>query len=576
MMTKKSFLKAATPLALAVSMAASSTTWAEAKYDVASLEFPHVENELLVVYKDSSNIAGAMSSLYGLGAVDAAVISKFKNNADSVFSRTVQVEFPGDLAKVMEIIAQDPSVAYVEPNYIVSIDSAPNDTYFDELWGLHNTGQTGGTDDADIDAIEAWEIETGEKSVVVGVLDTGVAYNHKDLRPTRWVNTGEIKNNGIDDDGNGYIDDKYGINCITDSGNPYDDQGHGTHVAGTIAAAMNNSKGIAGVAPGVSIMALKFLSAEGSGSTADAAQCLEYAIEMGATLTNNSWGGGAPSLTMRDAIVEANVAGQLFVAAAGNDGTDNDVIPHFPSNYGVENVLSVANTTHTDELAPSSNFGISSVDIAAPGSNILSTVPYSTVARAKVINKDGPDVIYDGLRAAESAEGKAQKRLKDGGLCTSEDPSFSDKIVVCQRGEISFLDKVMNVQNSGGRAVVIYNNVEGPLNATLGEDNESTIPTITLTQEEGAALVAEEGKVGKVVAKFNSKGLGYDSYTGTSMASPHVAGGAALLLSVDPTLTPVQLKNILMNTADTPAALDGKVASNGRMNVRAALDSLSE
>ena len=170
----------------------------------------------------------------------------------------------------MKTIAALRNVAWVEPNFIVYADSILTDPMFDELWGMNNTGQTGGTADADIDAPEAWDFETGDSSVVVGIIDTGIAYDHPDLAVNMWTNTGEIAGNGVDDDGNGYIDDVYGINCIDGSGDPYDDNGHGTHVAGTVAAVMDNGEGVVGVAPGVSLMGLKFLSAEGSGSSDDA------------------------------------------------------------------------------------------------------------------------------------------------------------------------------------------------------------------------------------------------------------------------------------------------------------------
>ena len=195
---------------------------------------------------------------------------------------------------------------------------------------MHNTGQNGGTPDADIDAPEAWDIGTGSTDVVVAVIDTGVDYTHPDLAANMWVNPGEIPDNGIDDDGNGYDDDVYGYDFCNYDGDPFDDHYHGTHCAGTIGAIGNNSEGVAGVNWRVKIMALKFLDATGSGWTDDAINCVEYSIQMGAKLSSNSWGGGGFDQALKDAIDAAGQAGMLFVAAAGNGGSDNDISRHIP------------------------------------------------------------------------------------------------------------------------------------------------------------------------------------------------------------------------------------------------------
>ena len=284
------------------------------------------------------------------------------------------------IEQVIAILGESNGVEYAEPNYLLSANFIPNDTEFDQLWGLDNTGQTGGTADADIDAPEAWDLTTGNGQVV-GVIDSGVDYTHPDLINNMWINPGEIAGNGIDDDGNGYIDDVHGYDFVNNDGDPMDDHSHGTHVAGTIAAEGDNTLGVIGVAPNTQIMALKFLDAQGFGSTFDAIQAIEYATMMkqdygvNINLTNNSWGGGGFSQALYDAIAAAGAAGQLFVAAAGNDGFDTDSTPHYPSNYDLDNIISVAATDHNDQLAGFSNFGATSVDLGAPGVNILSTVP---------------------------------------------------------------------------------------------------------------------------------------------------------------------------------------------------------
>ncbi|MEB3357297.1 MAG: S8 family peptidase [Synechococcales bacterium] len=267
------------------------------------------------------------------------------------------------------------TVDYLQPNYTLSVQTTPfQDPGLPKLWGLDNQGQQGGNPDADIDAPEAWEISTGA-GVVVAVIDSGVDYTHPDLAANLWVNPGEIANNGIDDDGNGYVDDVHGYDFANNDGDPMDDNGHGTHVAGTIAAVGNNNQGIVGVAPNAQIMALKFLAADGSGSTFDAIQAVEYAVLMGADITNNSWGGGAFSRALSDAIATAGNAGQLFVAAAGNSQNNNDAFLSFPASYSLDAVISVAASTRQDRLAAFSNFGQMTVDLAAPGDGIYSTLP---------------------------------------------------------------------------------------------------------------------------------------------------------------------------------------------------------
>jgi subtilisin family serine protease len=267
-------------------------------------------------------------------------------------------------------------IVYAEPDYEVTVDSTiPNDSLFNELWGMHNTGQSGGTVDADIDAPEAWDISTGSSDIIVAVIDTGIDYTHPDLTANMWVNAGEIPGNGQDDDGNGYIDDVYGYDFVNNDGNPMDDHYHGTHCAGTIGAVGNNSQGVAGVCWNVRIMAVKFLNSAGSGSTSNAILSVQYSTLMGANLSSNSWGGGGYSQGLKDAIDAAGAAGMLFVAAAGNDSGNNDTSPHYPSSYDSESLIAVMATDRYDSRSSFSNYGPTTVDLGAPGSEILSCKP---------------------------------------------------------------------------------------------------------------------------------------------------------------------------------------------------------
>lgn len=264
----------------------------------------------------------------------------------------------------------------VEPDYVVYASAVPTDAAFSDgrLWGLRNTGQSGGVTGADVGAVPAWDVTTGANSVIVGVIDTGIRYTHQDLVGNMWRNPGEVAGNGLDDDHNGYIDDVFGINALNGSGNPFDDNNHGTHVAGTIGATANGGGPHVGVAWNVKLMALKFLAANGSGATSGAIACIDYAISKGARILNNSWGGGGYSAALAAAIERARQANVLFVAAAGNEARDTDAVANYPSNYDFPNVISVAALDRRDALAGFSNYGRRTVDLGAPGVDIFSSV----------------------------------------------------------------------------------------------------------------------------------------------------------------------------------------------------------
>jgi len=277
-------------------------------------------------------------------------------------------------------LASRPDVEYVEPNFIVHASATPDDPLFSRLWALHNTGQLGGTSTVypDIGALAAWDITTGDPSVVIAVIDTGTDYTHPDLAVNIWVNQVECNNNGLDNDGDGYVNDCHGINAITHTGDPMDDYFHGTHVAGTIGAVGNNAVGVTGVNWHVTLLPCKFLDSTGTGTTADAITCFDYIAlkkDHGVNIiaSNNSWGGGAYSQALADAIVAQRTRGILVVAAAGNDSFDNDQLPTYPCSYDLSNVICVA--AAVDSVLIFSNWGTGTVHLAAPGLGILSTVP---------------------------------------------------------------------------------------------------------------------------------------------------------------------------------------------------------
>lgn len=297
--------------------------------------------------------------------------------------RASVVDLPADLPVEAAVrrYESSPDVEYAEPDFLLyPAETTPNDPGYGTLYGLNNTGQTGGTPDADIDAPEAWDETTGSSTTAVAVIDTGVDITHADLNENLWTNPGEFPADGIDNDLNGYVDDLHGWDFWNNDATVYDagdGDEHGTHVAGTIAAEGNNGTGVTGVIWEAQIMPLKFIGPD-YGSISGAVKSIDYAVAEGAKISNNSWGCGGSdcySKTLKAAIDRADSAGHLVVAAAGNDGTDNDATPHYPSNYDSSNVIAVAATNDTDGLASFSNYGSSSVDLAAPGVGILSTLP---------------------------------------------------------------------------------------------------------------------------------------------------------------------------------------------------------
>lgn len=253
-----------------------------------------------------------------------------------------------------------------EQNWAFLASRSPSDPSYSQLYAHRVISSEG-----------AWDVTTGDDSLLVLLVDTGVNYNHPDLKENIWTNPKEVAGDGVDNDLNGYVDDIHGINAITGSGDPMDDQGHGTHVAGTIGASGDNNIGVTGVNWSTKIVAAKFLSGAGYGSTADAIKAIEYGNALRdrgekVVVSNNSWGGGSGTLALEDAIKASANKGIMFVAAAGNESLNNDISPSYPASYNIPNVISVASVDENTMLSSFSNFGATSVHVAAPGSAIVS------------------------------------------------------------------------------------------------------------------------------------------------------------------------------------------------------------
>jgi thermitase len=346
------------------------------------------EPEVLVKFRPDISLAE-------IKRIAARNNDKVEDEIESVKNLVAIDDLDGaDSQKVAEEYAKlSDLVLYAEPNVEIKLDPTinarevaekpaeenpllPNDPMFNEQWALNNTGQNGGKQKADIDALKAWQKIKGSKKVVVAVLDSGVDYTHLDLVSNIWIRPDNIPQ--YKDDELGVINDYNGFNSAENFADPMDENGHGTHCAGVIGAEGDNERGIAGINWQVEIMPLKFLGRGGFGSTKDAIEAINYAIDrkqkgVNVRVISASWGSTAYSKALEDAIRAAGEAGILFVAAAGNNSTDNDKRPHYPSNYNLPNVISVAALDRNDNLASFSNFGAKTVHIAAPGKDILST-----------------------------------------------------------------------------------------------------------------------------------------------------------------------------------------------------------
>jgi subtilisin family serine protease len=331
-----------------------------------------VPGELLVRF-DPGLSAGARSDVRRRARAD------FERQLPLKGLQVVTLE-PGDsIAAARARFERQPGVLYAEPNLYRQVARIPNDPFFDRLWGLHNSGQSVqgslGTPDADIDAPEAWELVANSAGAPVAIVDTGVDAAHSDLAPNLWTNPGESgggkESNGIDDDLNGYTDDFRGWDWVDSDNDAGDLNGHGTHVAGTVGARGDNGSGVAGVSLEASLMALRVLDEQGTGTVADLVQAYMYAGRNGARVVNASFGSAGFSLVEQETI--QSLPQVLFVAAAGNRGTNNDTAPQYPCSYSLDNIICVAASNQDDGLAGFSNHGSASVDLAAPGTKVLST-----------------------------------------------------------------------------------------------------------------------------------------------------------------------------------------------------------
>ncbi len=292
---------------------------------------------------------------------------------------------------VASFLKNDSQVEYVEPNWIIRLKNTPvengdakilippTDNLFGKQWGLQNTGKNGGifgsSAGEDINILKAWDLTKGSEDVKVAVIDTGVDYRHPDLKDQMDVNEQELNGTkGVDDDGNGFVDDVYGYDFSNNDGDPADGHSHGTHCAGVIGAS-HDGKGTVGVMAKVKIIGIKFMSDRGEGESIDAIKSIDYAVLRGAKVLSNSWGGDEYSKALEEAILRAHSKGVVFVAASGNESNNNDKKPVYPASYNLPNMITVGSFSGSGSASGFSNYGMNSVHVFAPGSSIISTVP---------------------------------------------------------------------------------------------------------------------------------------------------------------------------------------------------------
>ena len=365
-------------------------------------EYNYVPNELLVKFKSTDGSATAISakalSLIGGEVVEIIFTDAMKYSYNKKGGEEGELILVSSKLGTMEAIArlkELPEIEYAEPNFIYNHFASSNDNYYTNgsLWGMYGDA-TSPSNQYGSQAGEAWAAgNTGSNTIWIGIIDEGYMYTHEDLAANVGTNPGETAGNGVDDDGNGYKDDVYGWDFAGNNNSIFDglNDDHGTHVAGTIGGVGGNSKGVAGVAWNVKLMNAKFLGTSG-GTTANAIKAVDYFTDLktrhkiNLVATSNSWGGGGYSQGLRDAIERANTANILFIAAAGNNSSDNDGTASYPASYNNNNIIAVASITSSGGLSSFSNYGANTVDIGAPGSGIYSSVPVSSKGKVRIVS----------------------------------------------------------------------------------------------------------------------------------------------------------------------------------------------
>lgn len=566
---------------------------------------------------------GDISALDGGGFVPGEVVVRYEPGTGQGERRALREQVGAELqrrlglprAELLELSSEEgvkaavaelnaePDIAFAEPNFRYRVAITPDDPQFNVQWPLNNEDDgLFGLADADVDAPEAWNLETGDEGVVVAVVDTGITLAHPDLDDNLWTNPdeeGALASNGLDDGGNSLVDDDAGWDFVSDDSDPTDEEGHGTHVAGILGAEGNNATGIAGVTWDASLMPLRACDALGACDNADIAEAFAYAGAEGADVVNASLSGDQPSDAQQAAIAAS--PGTLFVVAAGNDGTSNAAIPRYPCNYQADNLVCVAATNDRDGRADFSNFGPSSVDLAAPGGSADGSAVTSTYMADRMSDTfqgsplsadwatEGTPDSWDRTDEPAALAGGKLTDSPGGQYAPGADNSATFGAVnpidlgADTRCNLRY-DLALDVPDPDDRLWVqgsadgtTFTNIQG----WTGVGSAKLTPSISgfagspnvwirfRLQADGDANVGDGAHVDNVRVRCASGG--YAPLKGTSMAAPHVSGAAALMLAHQPTATVAQLRDWLLDGIDLLPALDGVVASGGRLNLHRAL-----
>jgi subtilisin family serine protease len=539
----------------------------------------YVEGEVIVTFKPPVSLNDAQQAL---GNHSLALTKHFAGLSRDRGRHTGLIRArTRTTAELIAELSQDPAVETAEPNYLRWVTGAPNDTLFTNLWGLQNTGQsvngTAGTAGDDIRFVAAWGLaRPTTDQMVVAVIDTGVDYTHPDLAGNMWINSGEIAGNGVDDDGDGYVDDYYGYDFADGLPNPTDSGFHGTHVAGTIAALGNNQLGVIGVDYQARIMALRASSDGNTLPDSAIIEAIQYATMMknrGVNIVaiNESFGGEGSNSTERAAMQAAGNAGIIFCVAAGNNTNNNDTTAFYPASYRLTNMIVVAATDQNDALAYFSDYGTNTVDLAAPGVNILSTLPVSQAGTLAYVQRGSTTYAANELTYSGTTTG-ITATVYDCGLGNPADfpTAVRSNIALIARGTLTFSNKVANAMAAGARAAIIYNNTNGNFLGTLQVSN-NWIPAVSLSQADGLALKAILPVTGTVVNTPDPTQI-YQYLDGTSMATPHVSGAVAFAAMNFPSETVTQRIQRVLANVDVISGLKGKVRTGGRLNLQRIVD----
>jgi subtilisin family serine protease len=571
----------------------------------ASPDRPYKAGELLVQFKsDRPNASRTVLE-------HSARVQRNLTIGRSRIHRIV-LETGASVENALAAYRSDPDVEIAEPNYLMHAQRCPRDTYFNRQWGLSNSGQAingvAGTTGADLDAQSAWDISTGGDDVVVAVIDTGCDLQHPDLNANIWNNPGEIPDNGIDDDGNHYIDDVHGWDFADGDNDPQDASGHGTHVAGIIGAQGNNAQGVAGMAWHVRIMPVRFMDGFEEGSTADAIAAIEYALANGAKIINCSWGSSSYSQVLRHVMADS---GALFVCAAGNNSQDTDMAPFYPASFGETNIISVAASDPDDRLAWFSNYGPASVDVTAPGIGIYSLNTGRRTVWSENFNSGYLDdwttggsgdrwtIAYPPAMATgpamavsspenyvNNADTWAIAPVQD--LSTASATQLTFQITGQSETNADFLNLEVSTDGSAWYSQPLLmggfhkTGISGAVpfwmtaKADMGRWDGQPQLYIRLRFKSDASNTQGGYYIDGLQLTAAGSQDSYQYMQGTSMAAGYVSGLAALILSESSDLTSSELKSVIQSSVDLKQTLLDQVASGGRVNAFNALTLLRE